>query len=98
MAIEYDPASVVVVTRAKREKERLEASVAASEQNFKKTFADLFRQDVVKRNLALDAQAATKDPNRRENTRNVDVLRDRGIYRGYESDETITGFEQWLKD
>lgn len=93
MATEYDPASVAVVERWRREKERLEAKVEATEQSVEKTLADLLRQENVKRALAMDAQAATKDPSRRENTRNIDALRDRSVHRGYESDEVITGLE-----
>jgi hypothetical protein len=93
MAVENDPQSVAVIERWRRDKERLEAKVEASEKNFQKTFGDLLRNDNVKRALAQDAQAATKDPGRRENTRSIDALRNRSIHRGYDSDETITGLE-----
>ena len=91
--MENDPASEAVIQRWRRDKERLEAKTEASEQNFKKTFADLLRQEDVKRSLAMDAQAATRDPSRRENTRSIDALRDRAVHRGYDSDEVITGLE-----
>lgn len=91
--MEYDPASVAVVTRWQRDKERLEASVEAKKQTFNKTFADLLRQENVKRALAMDAQAATKDPNRREASRDLESLRNRSVHKGYESDEIITGME-----
>ena len=90
---EYDAKGSAVIRRWEREKERAEARAQAAEENFKKTFADLLRRDDVKRNLAMDAQAATKDSGRQESTRSIDALRDRALHRGYESDETITGLE-----
>ena len=76
-----------------REHERQKARAESSEENFKKTFADLMRQQHIKESLAADAQAATKDNSRRESSRNLDSLREQCRRTGYESDETITGNE-----
>jgi hypothetical protein len=76
-----------------REHDRLKARVEASEKNFTSTFADLMKQENVKRQLAADAQAATKDPNRNAGSRDLDSLREQHVSRGYHSDEVITGNE-----
>jgi hypothetical protein len=76
-----------------REHDRLKARAEASEENFRTTFADLIKQENVKRQLAADAQAATKDPNRNAGSRDLDALRVQSVNRGYHSDEVITGNE-----
>jgi hypothetical protein len=89
-----------VLRRWEREIERQRARAGASEENFKKTFADLMRQENIKRSIAMDAQNATRDPSRHAQTRDVEALKDNFINRGYISDEVISGLEPlpWEND
>jgi len=89
-----------VLRKWEREEERKKAKAEASEVNFKKTFADQLKRPEVKRSIAIDAQQATKDPSRVATSRNLDELRNRVSYAGYDSDEVITGSEErpWEND
>ena len=90
----------IAMQKYTREHENLKAKAAASEVNFKETFADLLKQESVKRNLAMDAREATRDNTRIAPSRNLDSLRENFVNRGYESDEVITGDEPrpWEQD
>lgn len=89
----YDAAGSAVLRRWERDIERQKARTEAAEKNCKGTLAELLKQENVKRAIAMDAQAATKDPSRRAASRNIESLKENFISRGYFSDEIITGNE-----
>lgn len=97
---EGDARHEAVIRRETAAWERQKARAEASEENFKKTFADLMKQEEVKRALAADAQQATKDPSRRTSSRNLDTLRESFSCEGYAGGEVITGNESfpWDRD
>ena len=94
---EHDAKGQAVINRWAREEERKKARAEASEENFKKTFADTLRQENVKKALAREAKDAVDNPQRR------DAIFDQaseGTSRGYNDHEVITGEEPrpWEND
>jgi len=94
---DYDSANDALIRKEERAKERREAKAEASAETFKKEIAALFKQAEVKRKVALEADSATKDPDR------IKRLREgagEGTFQPYNSDEIIDGWEErpWERD
>jgi hypothetical protein len=64
MASDYNARHEAVVKREEAKHERKKAKAEAAEQNMTRTLAGLLKQETVKKALAQDAMAATKDESR----------------------------------
>jgi hypothetical protein len=78
----------LVIERESRKLEQSKARAEALGENMRKTISDTLKQANVKRALAKDAMAATKDPSRRED---IFEKAGNGIYN--DDLEVITGSE-----
>lgn len=77
-----------LIRREEAKLERAKAKAEAYENNMRETIASLLKQENVKRALAKDAMAATRDPGRR------DAIYDKAGAGTYDDDlEVITGDE-----
>jgi hypothetical protein len=79
-----------LIRKEERAKERREAKAEQAAATFKKEIAELFKQAEVKRKVALEADGATKDPDR---IKRLKEGAGEGTYRPYDSDEIIDGWE-----
>lgn len=84
-----DPRHEATIRREEARLERAKAKAEAYEKNMTKTLAELLKRDNVKRNLAKDAMAATRD----DTGRMQDIYKRAGSGT-YDNDrEVITGNE-----
>lgn len=60
---DYEAQANATLRKWEREEEQKKARAEASEKNFVETFANLLKQENVKRALARDAKNATTNPN-----------------------------------
>ena len=88
MPEDYDRQGEMLIQRESRKLDRDRAKAESLEQNMQKTIASLLKDVSVKKTLAADAMAATKDTRRR------DALFDKAQAGAYHDDlEVITGRE-----
>jgi len=95
MATDYNARHEAVVNRETQKHERQKAKAEAAEQNMTRTLAGLLKQENVKKALARDAMAATRDESRFQD------IHKRAGAGTYDNDrEVITGDEPrpWESD
>lgn len=96
MSDKYEAQGNAVLRKWEREEERKRAKAEAATENFTKTFANLLKQENVKRALARDAKDATTSQNANRN-----LMTQAEFGTSLEMDEgEITGMEErpWEKD
>jgi hypothetical protein len=87
---DYEAQGNATIRKWEREEERKKAKAEAAEENFSKTFANLLKQDNVKKALARDAKNATNNPNAHKN---LMAQAEHGTSQGLDEGE-ITGMEE----
>jgi hypothetical protein len=84
----------MLVRREEAKHEKAKARLRSFEENMKATLTGLLQQENVRKSVAKDLMAATKDPSR------VKSIHKKAAEGAYDNDELVTGFEErpWEND